>query len=202
VLVINMGDLGRINMSLVVLGLSGVGKTSLIKRWIHPTVTPCIYDHTIGIEVISNMVRLGDVLYTIKTWDTAGKEFYDTLLEQYIYNSDCCVVVYDTTNMESWNKAMWWIDKIKKKSGIKMPVCLVGNKIDLESKRRIHKADVHTYMRQTAMQNIVMAECSASSGENAFEVYQLIVNFAKKPTNDIWTTRLKTPESRSGCVIV
>lgn len=195
-------DLTRLNMSIVLLGLSGVGKTSLIERWIHPSSKPYICDETIGIEVVSNMVRMGNVLYVVKSWDTAGRDFYDSLFMQYIYNSDCCVVVYDTTNVESWEKAKWWIDKIKDKSGIKTPICIVGNKIDLESQRRVYKPTIQSYLRTTVMQNIVVAECSAISGENAFEVYQLIINFTKKPTRDIWTTRIKTPETNSRCIIV
>ena len=55
----------RVNLSLIILGSQGSGKSSIVERWLHPLDKPCCYE-TIGIDVISNMIRLKDDFYMVE----------------------------------------------------------------------------------------------------------------------------------------
>ena len=190
----------KVKLSLLLLGSKGCGKSSLVQRWISPLNIPRCTE-TLAIDVVSNLLRIGGTYHMVRFWDTTGADHYDDLLERYIYNADCCVVVFDVTNVESWEKAKYWVETIKKTNGRKVPVCLVSNKIDMESKRKIHKADVMDYVRTSDMKCLMCSETSAITGENMKATYRLIVTFCRKPVREVWTYD-QTPSSASGCLIV
>lgn len=189
----------RVNISIVIMGSYQSGKSSIVQRWVRPSVRPYV-DETLAIEVLSNTIRLNDNIYLIRLWDTSGREMYEPLLSKYIYNADCVVLVYDVTDNKSWNKMQQWLETIKKDHNKNIPICIIGNKIDKESTRRIHKQDVHTYVRTCEMNNIIHGECSAYTGENCFSLYQMIIHFSKKPSKKTWTSI--SDKKESSCLIV
>ena len=188
------------NIKLLLLGDASVGKSSLLQRWTKPQEEPIALE-TIGINVLSHVIRLDSYMYKIRFWDTNGQKYYDKLYGQYIYNSDCIVLIYDTTEKDSWTKCKYWMNKIYASNGPKTPVYIVGNKIDKESKRIVHKADVQSYIKQSSLENIMMAECSAKTGENCRETYRSILLSCGKPNEEIWASKTYT-EPQSNCIIV
>lgn len=194
-------------ISVLLLGLRGSGKSSLVQRWLHPFEIPSCSE-TLAIEVTAQTIQVDDINYTVRFWDTAGAYYYDNLLEAYLYNTDCSVVVFDVTSLDSWSKAKYWVNKIVESNAISkndVPICIVSNKIDLESQRRVHKADVKKYIGEIASNRIVYCEASALTGENTKLVYQLILNFTKKPMKKVWTRHDVNPPShtsQSNCLIV
>jgi small GTP-binding protein len=189
----------RVNISIVILGSYQCGKSSIVERWIRPSVRPHA-DETLAIEVLSNAIRLNDHVYLVRLWDTSGREMYEPLLSKYIYNADCVVLVYDVTDNNSWLKMQKWIEIIKRDHSDNIPICIIGNKIDKESIRRIHKHDVHTFIRTCGMTNIIQGECSAYTGENCFSLYQMVIHYSKKPSIKTWTSLYNKKESN--CLIV
>ena len=189
----------RVNISIVIIGSYQCGKTSIVQRWVRPSVRPFV-DETLAIEVLSNSIRLNDNIYLVRLWDTSGRVMYEPLLSKYIYNADCVVLVYDVTDKDSWLKMQQWMETIKKDHNKNIPICIIGNKIDKESIRRIHKQDVHTYVRNCGMGNIIHGECSAYTGENCFSLYQMVIHYSKKPSKETWTSISEKKESN--CLIV
>jgi small GTP-binding protein len=190
----------KVNINLVVLGAHRAGKSSIIERWKRPCVKPHP-EETIAIEVCSNTIRMNNQLYMVRTWDTSGRDMYESLLSRYIYNADCCVIVYDTTSIESWMKVKQWVNVIKKDHGVKINICLIGNKIDRESMRIVHKIDVQNYIQRSEMVNIIYSECSALSGENCIDTFRMIIDYTKHITKKVWSVRPMHVQS-SKCLIV
>lgn len=188
----------QVNLSLVFVGSSGSGKSSLVQRFMYPSKKPSVFE-TIAIDVYSNMIGIREKLYCVRIWDTAGKDYYENLYKKYITQTDCCVVVYDTTDIQSWRTMKKWMRTIKDYDA-RVPICIVGNKIDKESLRRVKRADVHDYVRHCGISNVIYSECSASTGENCRETYELIVNYSKKPCKEVWRSREYV--QGKGCCIV
>lgn len=191
----------RVKVSIILLGSSGCGKSSIVTRWTKPFKIPQCSE-TIAIDVVSHSVILKQVHYLIRMWDTAGADYYDDLLERYVYNSDCACVVFDVTSISSWEKAKYWVEKINCGNNGNVPICLISNKIDLESKRKIHKKDVIHFINTLGSQNIIHSETSATTGENVKATYQLVVDYCKKPIREYWNSRDISSSSESKCIIV
>ncbi len=82
---------------LVFLGDQGVGKTSMITRFMYDTFDNA-YQATIGIDFLSKTMYLEDRTVRLQLWDTAGQERFRSLIPSYIRDSSVAVVVFDITS--------------------------------------------------------------------------------------------------------
>lgn len=82
---------------LVFLGDQGVGKTSIITRFMYDSFDKN-YQATIGIDFLSKTMYLEDRTVRLQLWDTAGQERFRSLIPSYIRDSSVAVVVYDITS--------------------------------------------------------------------------------------------------------
>jgi small GTP-binding protein len=121
-------------MKIITLGESGVGKTSIIRRYIHN-----IFDEnnlsTIGLNFSFKEVKLKDGnTINLKLIDTAGQEKYRALAKSYFKNVDAALFVFAMNSQESFDNIKNWIklfdDNHNGKTGI--PKYLIGNKSDQE----------------------------------------------------------------------
>ena len=110
-----MAEDGAISCKVVLVGESGVGKTSIINRY-HINVfkpnTP-----TTGATFVSKIMILEDEKKSIKfdIWDTAGQEKYRALTKLFYQNAAVCIIVYDIARASSFEEIRkFWIEEIKK----------------------------------------------------------------------------------------
>uniref|UniRef100_A0A2K6TVU7 RAB6A, member RAS onco family n=1 Tax=Saimiri boliviensis boliviensis TaxID=39432 RepID=A0A2K6TVU7_SAIBB len=137
------GDFGNPlrKFKLVFLGEQSVGKTSLITRFMYDSFDNT-YQATIGIDFLSKTMYLEDRTVRLQLWDTAGQERFRSLIPSYIRDSTVAVVVYDITNVNSFQQTTKWIDDVRTERGSDVIIMLVGNKTDLADKlfRRVAAA--------------------------------------------------------------
>ena len=86
-------------LKVVVIGDSGVGKTSLMHRYMTGKFTSQ-YRATVGADFLSTNISHHGKNYSLQVWDTAGQERFQSIGSAFYRGSDCCVVVYDITNMK------------------------------------------------------------------------------------------------------
>ncbi|XP_039344555.1 ras-related protein Rab-6B isoform X3 [Mauremys reevesii] len=129
------GDFGNPlrKFKLVFLGEQSVGKTSLITRFMYDSFDNT-YQATIGIDFLSKTMYLEDRTVRLQLWDTAGQERFRSLIPSYIRDSTVAVVVYDITNLNSFQQTSKWIDDVRTERGSDVIIMLVGNKTDLADK--------------------------------------------------------------------
>ncbi|XP_040298229.1 ras-related protein Rab-41 isoform X3 [Bufo bufo] len=124
---------------LVFLGEQSVGKTSLITRFMYDSFDNT-YQATIGIDFLSKTMYLEDrTQVRLQLWDTAGQERFRSLIPSYIRDSTIAVVVYDITNLNSFQQTSKWIDDVRTERGSDVIIMLVGNKTDLADKRLLFR---------------------------------------------------------------
>ena len=110
-----MTDKEALQCKVVLIGESGVGKTSIINRYISNTFSS-VLTATPGASFTTKTVFLKDFNQSIKfeIWDTAGQEKYRALAKVFYKNAAVCVLVYDITRKDSYDALKnYWINEIK-----------------------------------------------------------------------------------------
>ncbi|XP_061559454.1 ras-related protein Rab-6A isoform X5 [Phycodurus eques] len=145
------GDFGNPlrKFKLVFLGEQSVGKTSLITRFMYDSFDNT-YQATIGIDFLSKTMYLEDRTIRLQLWDTAGQERFRSLIPSYIRDSAAAVVVYDITNVNSFQQTTKWIDDVRTERGSDVIIMLVGNKTDLADKSAKAGYNVKQLFRRVA----------------------------------------------------
>ncbi|KAJ7425638.1 Ras-related protein Rab-6A [Willisornis vidua] len=141
---------------------SRVGKTSLITRFMYDSFDNT-YQATIGIDFLSKTMYLEDRTIRLQLWDTAGQERFRSLIPSYIRDSAAAVVVYDITNVNSFQQTTKWIDDVRTERGSDVIIMLVGNKTDLADKRQV---SIEEGERKAKELNVMFIETSAKAGYN------------------------------------
>ncbi|XP_048135514.1 ras-related protein Rab7 isoform X2 [Rhodamnia argentea] len=97
----------RTLLKVIILGDSGVGKTSLMNQYVNKKFSNQ-YKATIGADFLTKEVQLEDRLFTLQIWDTAGQERFQSLGVAFYRGADCCVLVYDVNVMKSFDNLNNW----------------------------------------------------------------------------------------------
>ncbi|KAJ6996705.1 ras-related protein Rab7 isoform X1 [Populus alba x Populus x berolinensis] len=125
----------RALLKVIVLGDSGVGKTSLMNQYVYKKFSQQ-YKATIGADFVTKEVQIDDKLVTLQIWDTAGQERFQSLGSAFYRGADCCVLVYDVNIQKSFEILNNWHKEFVKQADPvdpeAFPFILFGNKIDVD----------------------------------------------------------------------
>uniref|UniRef100_A0A096N3D6 small monomeric GTPase n=3 Tax=Boreoeutheria TaxID=1437010 RepID=A0A096N3D6_PAPAN len=168
------GDFGNPlrKFKLVFLGEQSVGKTSLITRFMYDSFDNT-YQATIGIDFLSKTMYLEDRTVRLQLWDTAGQERFRSLIPSYIRDSTVAVVVYDITNLNSFQQTSKWIDDVRTERGSDVIIMLVGNKTDLADKRQITIEEGEQRAKELS---VMFIETSAKTGYNVKQLFRRVAS--------------------------
>lgn len=115
---------------IILLGNSGVGKTSLVSRWTSPTFDPSIRP-TIGVNHQRKRIQLGSDEVDLFIWDTAGQEQFRALTPLYTRSASFAVITVAVNDLASFGSIASWIDLVAKTCDHVPPLALAVNKMDL-----------------------------------------------------------------------
>jgi len=161
---------------IVMLGDSGVGKTSLVARLTNPD-RPMNHDisATMGIEFDTQMLDTEHGKVKAQIWDTAGQErFARVLLPTYFRKAKGVILVYDITNAKSFESLSerWMSQLHDHASSDDLAKLLVGNKSDLDPSREVPLEKAQQFCAEHGME---MLETSAKNGENVLQVFEKLI---------------------------
>ena len=173
----NSSDLGNsimtVRYKLVFVGDVGVGKTSVMNRFITDQFSE-EYDviiifniiifknqSTIGVDFATKTIEYKDNSLKLQMWDSAGLERYRALIPSYVRGASIIFIIYDVSSQESFNNLGTWINFIKQVNTDNSMIVLCGNKTDLE--RRVTTQEGRNLANKEQM---MFFEASAKNGEN------------------------------------
>eukprot|EP00483_Globobulimina_turgida_P008443 UN08460 len=96
-------------LKVIVLGDSGVGKTSVMSRWVHKKFDGR-YKATIGADFLTKEVHIDDRVVSVQIWDTAGQERFASLGVAFYRGADAVLLVYDVADKTSVESLTKWKD--------------------------------------------------------------------------------------------
>jgi small GTP-binding protein len=156
-----------IPLRIALLGQSMVGKSALTYRFIKNKF-PDEFDATIE-DSYSFPVEINGFQCHLEILDTAGQDDYQTMIDTWINNADGFMLVYSIDNKESFESVKLRYERIIRiKDDEKYAILIVGNKCDLEEKRKVSKEEVETYCESI---NAKFLETSALKSINVRESF-------------------------------
>ncbi|KAK7925286.1 hypothetical protein WMY93_007596, partial [Mugilogobius chulae] len=124
-----------------------------------------------AIDFLSKTMYLEDRTVRLQLWDTAGQERFRSLIPSYIRDSTVAVVVYDITNVNSFQQTSKWIDDVRTERGSDVIIMLVGNKTDLADKRQITIEEGEQRAKELS---VMFIETSAKTGYNVKQLFRRV----------------------------
>ncbi|KAM3130523.1 hypothetical protein pb186bvf_017332 [Paramecium bursaria] len=155
---------------IIVIGDSGVGKSSILKQYVLNQFPESIKP-TLGLEFMKKIVQINDTEVELQLWDTAGEEVFRSLSKQYYRQAAAVLFIFDLTNQESMNGLIKWINDVNEIASQHIVKILVGNKSDAQ--RKVSKEDATQFMDSNKM--AFYYETSAKTGNNVDLVFQKCV---------------------------
>lgn len=113
------------NFKIVLLGEGRVGKTSLVLRYINNVFSEK-QQSTVQASFLTKRLSIGDRTVNLAIWDTAGQERFHALGPIYYRDADGALLVYDTTDADSFAKVKNWVKELRKMVGQDIVLCIVG----------------------------------------------------------------------------
>jgi len=144
-----MKDKNNISCKVVLVGDTGVGKTSIIERYINNK-----YDDNQKTTLVSSYtfkkidIKKYNKSISLDIWDTAGQEVYRALSKNFYLNASIGILVYDITRKDSFDSIKdYWHEQLKTFGEENMIFCVTGNKTDLFQKEAIPEKEARNYAK-------------------------------------------------------
>eukprot|EP01126_Amoeba_proteus_P054058 TRINITY_DN661_c0_g2_i20.p1 TRINITY_DN661_c0_g2~~TRINITY_DN661_c0_g2_i20.p1 ORF type:complete len:202 (-),score=39.20 TRINITY_DN661_c0_g2_i20:215-820(-) len=176
----------KILLKIIVLGESGVGKTSLLVRYVDNKFNVATKS-TIGADFLSKQIEVNDQAVTLQIWDTAGQERFQGLGTTFYRGSDGAIFVFDVTRRDTFDALKQWkqsfLIQVGQEGNDRFPMLLIANKIDRLEDRVITTKMVEEFCKEEKMDFV---ECSAKDATNvnkAFELVTQLVIAQTKPSD-------------------
>ncbi|KAJ8377994.1 hypothetical protein AAFF_G00249310 [Aldrovandia affinis] len=155
-------------LKLLIIGESGVGKSSLLLRFTDDTFDPEL-SATIGVDFKVKTIAVDGNRAKLAIWDTAGQERFRTLTPSYYRGAQGVILVYDITKRDTFTKLGNWLNELEtyctRNDLVKM---LVGNKID-EDGREVDRNEGLKFARKHSMLFIEASAKTRDGVQCAFE---------------------------------
>jgi len=156
---------------LLLIGDSGVGKSSLLLRFADDTFSE-MFISTIGVDFKIRTIKTENgKTAKLQIWDTAGQERFRTITSSYYRGAHGIIVVYDVTDMQSFKNAKQWLAEIDRYACDKVVKLLVGNKRDLDK-----AVDTDTAKGFADENGLKFLETSAKDGRNVESAFLTLVD--------------------------
>ncbi|RWS17794.1 Ras-related protein Rab-35-like protein, partial [Dinothrombium tinctorium] len=164
---------------LLIIGDSGVGKSSLLLRFADNTFTGT-YITTIGVDFKIKTIEVDGERIKLQIWDTAGQERFRTITSTYYRGTHGVIVVYDVTNGETFANVKRWLHEIDQNCDVVNRI-LVGNKNDDPNNKVVLTEDSQRFADQMG---IKLFETSAKENINVEEMFMAITRMVLRMKKD------------------
>ena len=156
-----------VSKKIVLLGHFGVGKTSLIRRYVDQAFSED-YLVTLGVQVKKKELEVDGSVINLIIWDLEGNARVEEMRQSYLLGSDAFLYVIDLTRPITFDNLQQNLDFISANHK-EVPLQLIGNKVDLFA-----DGDLEEFLQKNDLGDIVTT--SAKDGTNVNLVFE---NLAK-----------------------
>ncbi|MHA2282369.1 MAG: Rab family GTPase [Promethearchaeota archaeon] len=174
-----MSGIGQYKFKITLFGPGGVGKTSLLLRYIKDYFRDGL-KKTIGSTFLIKDVDIDGKSVRLLLWDIGGQPQFHKLRTIYFKGSNGALGVFDLSSSQTLLKIPGWISSIKKTVKKTIPMLLLGNKVDL--KREIDQEEAEDLAKRLGCEYL---ETSAKTGENVERAFEIVARACLQDAGEI-----------------
>ena len=191
-------------LKVVLLGDGGVGKSSLIQRFMSNKFDPSLF-HTIGVEFLNKDLIVDGDRYTLQIWDTAGQERFKSLRTPFYRGTDCCLLTFAIDDSQSFQNIAMWKKEFLYYADVKdpdnFPFVVLGNKSDLSVERKVTSEEARRCGQNGRLPYYETSAKDAVNVDLAFTaaIQRVTANQSSSLKRQDYSLDLKSTSSRGSC---
>ncbi|KAJ5077761.1 ras-related protein rab-37 [Anaeramoeba ignava] len=168
-----------LTLKIILIGHSSVGKTNILTKFCDDKFFENS-EITLGASFKTKIVEVNDKKVKLLIWDTAGQERFRSI----------------TKSQTSFNKLDYWVKELKSQEQTNAMFMIIGNKCDLEDKRKISKEKGENFAKEN---KVLFMETSAKDGTNVEKAFRTLIEqivASKKNQNNLKDTIILNSNSK------
>ena len=187
-------------IKIILLGESGVGKTSIIKRFLYDKFNPNI-EPSVTMNYGEKVLEIDKKKFRLFLWDTIGQEKYRSLSKLFLNETQIVILVYSITDMKSFKELNYWNNLYKEKIGKEVVLGVAGNKNDLYLSQEITEEFGKQYAEEN---NAIFSLLSAKDNKVGIDEYitKLVKEYIEIKKNKIQVDDFEIIEKREKGIIL
>jgi len=191
-----MGDEKVVETKVVILGHTGVGKTSMVNQYVLGQTGNTTA--TIGAAFMKKEVEINGWTIMLQIWDTAGQERFRSMAPLYYRGAHAAILVFDVTAPDTLDKVSGWVEELQAQANEDSFIVLAANKCDLRNitPDSVSPEKANAYARTIGA---TVFETSAKTGKGIEDLFEhvatnLLKNEIAKRKRDSSNPSLKKPK--------
>jgi len=164
------GSKGAILLKVITCGEGGVGKTTLLHRYIEG-VFLANTRLTIGVEFFLKELNIEGKKILLQVWDFGGQDHFRPLLKNYAVGARGALLLFDLTRISSLQRIEQWIN-ICRQDGLDIPIIFLGTKLDLTEQILVNDEFAQKFKEKYKFFEYL--KISSKTGENVNLAFELL----------------------------
>jgi len=162
-------------LKIVVGGAGGVGKTTLLHRYLHGLFKDDT-TMTIGVSFVTKEINRPNAKIKLSLWDLGGQDRFRFLQKSYVQGARAGIVFYDMTRIDTMMQVKDWVTMFRDCVSPEMPIVLAGAKYDLVDPAMLDSTNefAKETMEQLNLSTYFMT--SSRTGMNVNELFNHLVD--------------------------
>ena len=176
-------DDDALEIKIILLGEAGVGKTSIISRYVENTFSEDLMSST-AMTYVQKEMTIDKQKIQLNIWDTVGQEKYRSLSKLFFKDTKIVILVYSITSIESFNGLTYWSNLYKETIGDEAVLGIAANKSDLYMEQEVPDAKGEEFAKNNgAIFSLISAKDNKAQLDNYMD--KLVKEYLKKNPNFI-----------------
>ena len=167
------------DVKVIILGETGVGKTSIINRFINDEFNPDNDIETLGSTFFRKSIKRQNTVYKLQIWDSIGQEKYHSITRLFIKGSNIVLLVYSIDSRESFQELNHWLNTLKDiLDKNKYILGIVASKSDLVNEEIVSRKEGEEFAKKTG--GIFRAVSSKENNKSVNLLFDIVIDELSK----------------------